>query len=333
MECEVRVLTYKRPKLLHRALMSLVGQSHQEWKAYVFDDSPAAESALVISEIGDRRIIYRGNPRNLGMAANTDQAFQAKPFGRADYAFILEDDNWLYANFITANIDALEKTGLDIMMRNQEIWIQDGDATSRKPRGETTTRGEWMSEGVLDVVALRAHLFFHEGVSHGALFWRLNAGVNLEVGSPITNTWLAERVRTTRVSRPLLFCSTPAAAFTLFKGEKEDLRTSALQREEYHCGAQVLLRHLICLHGRRIVGEAAKLAHCWERRYQFEQSLVRALYPFWRFRTLSLGAFVGFWAIAVRLRCRTGRHLARAIEESDPLGKKVRIWSSMCMKS
>src|SRR4051812_5914742 len=100
MKAEVRVLTYKRPIMLYRALMSLVAQSHPHWKAFVFDDSLAGEGESVVRRLGDSRIVYCRNASNLGMAANTDQAFQPTPIEDADFGCILEDDNWLFPNFI-----------------------------------------------------------------------------------------------------------------------------------------------------------------------------------------------------------------------------------------
>ena len=34
---EIRVVTYKRPQLLKRALCSVIDQTYQNWKALVFD--------------------------------------------------------------------------------------------------------------------------------------------------------------------------------------------------------------------------------------------------------------------------------------------------------
>ncbi len=45
---EVRITTYKRPDLLKRCLNSLLGQTFQDWQAYIFDDSPDQEGKTVL---------------------------------------------------------------------------------------------------------------------------------------------------------------------------------------------------------------------------------------------------------------------------------------------
>lgn len=316
---EVRVPTYRRPELLRRALASLIKQTYRDWAAYVFDDSASGEAAAVVQEMGCKRIKYRPNRGNLGSAANIDHSFNAECFGDASFACVLEDDNWIYPDFIERSVKTLQVTGLDIAMVNQDVWEQDGHIANKL--ANTTTRGLWMQEGVIDVGTLRSHLFFHEGISNGGLFWRLNAGVNLEVCPSITNTWLQEKLRTLRVAKPLVFLANPAAAFTLFKGRTDHFNSQPQRLAEYHFGAQALLRHIIHIHGRQIVLQAQMLATTSDRLRTFEHSLVRALYPYWQFRSISYRSLAGLTLTAIRSLLSAPGNLRDAVAECDPISK------------
>lgn len=166
--CEIRVATYKRPQLLKRALSSVIAQTYQNWKAIVFDDSPEQEGRQVIEALNDDRIIYQPHRENLGRAKNIDHAFQSKAYIGGKYAFALEDDNYLFPDFIDSNIAALEENNVNIVLRNQE-FRPDRDGQSIFV-GETT-REKWFQQGVYSPIELHSRLFFCEGITNGGLFW------------------------------------------------------------------------------------------------------------------------------------------------------------------
>jgi glycosyltransferase involved in cell wall biosynthesis len=71
---EVRVPTYKRPRLLRRALLSLCSQTHANWTCIVMDDSLEREGEKVCADINDPRITYSPNNANLGICENLNNA-------------------------------------------------------------------------------------------------------------------------------------------------------------------------------------------------------------------------------------------------------------------
>jgi GT2 family glycosyltransferase len=99
----IYVVTYRRPRLLERALRSLISQSYTARVAEVLNDDPSDERVL-ISSLADPRIHLSEPARRRGCTGNFNYAFRrvAEPF-----ASILEDDNWWEPEFLTAMLDAL----------------------------------------------------------------------------------------------------------------------------------------------------------------------------------------------------------------------------------
>lgn len=192
--CEVRVITHKRPVWLKRALQSLQAQTCQAWVAHVHDDSPEREGEAVVRLLSDPRIQYLPNEVNLGAAANLDQAFAAEARFGAEFAFILEDDNWLLPRFIEANVKLLDQRGGNLLMRNQWIAHQRDFSPAYELTSQTTLE-TWYSEGIFSPFDVRARMLLMQGVSNGGLFWRLGHGQRLQVGPLVRDSGLQEFCR------------------------------------------------------------------------------------------------------------------------------------------
>lgn len=253
--CEVRVPTYRRPAWLRRALLSLLAQSHGQWTALVMDDSPDREGEAVVRDLSDPRITYRANTRRLGAAGNLDQAFQTGPMAGGSHAFVLEDDNWILPGFVENNLRRMNEAGVNIVLRNQQIWAQKGDAFHDTGR---TTRGDWFRDGIHSEMSLRARLFFMEGVSNGGLFWSTKAGSRLQVGKDVTAAGVQEWCRTLGVREPLLFCAEPLAVWADL--EPANVNREARDDRHYARSVQSIRRALLSRHGRTITDEATRLA-------------------------------------------------------------------------
>src|SRR5882757_6155842 len=100
----IHVVTYRRPVLLERALLSLIAQTHQDWSAEVLNDDPGDERVgEIIARLGDPRIRLSSPAVRRGGTANFNHAFRplAEPF-----ASILEDDNWWEPAFLSTMLAA-----------------------------------------------------------------------------------------------------------------------------------------------------------------------------------------------------------------------------------
>lgn len=281
--CEIRIPTYKRPKLLKRALNSLIAQTHTNWIAIVMDDSLDQEGQYVISEINDNRIKYTPNQHNLGCAGNINQAFNPKSLVDGKYACVLEDDNWLKPNFLEANIESLRVNSVDLLLRNQEIWIQEENAV--KPTNRTT-RADWLeNQKIYSPIEIKAYLFFFEGASNGGLFWRTSLDSTFQVDKIVTDAGLQEYCRTMQIQDNLVFEIEPLCCWSEMSSEMS-LR-NGVQNRFFGRGIQSIKRHLINQYHTDIIKEAHSISQRLDRQSQFEYSLIDSLYLNYDFQYLN----------------------------------------------
>lgn len=289
--CEVRIPTYKRPQLLRRALQSLIDQDYQQWIAMVMDDSPDQEGQLIVEELGDDRIRYCPNSVNLGCAKNINQAFQSTAIAGGDYAFILEDDNWLMPQFISENIKLIEHYNINIVLRNQQIWTQQEDVAFPTSK---TTKGLWFTSQIYTPIELYSYLFFCEGISNGGLFWRTSLKSNLQVNESVRDAGLQEYCRTAQIIEPLFFAAEPLCYWSEMP-DYLSLRNSVTNRR-FGRGVQSLKRKLLNSYGLVLVQQASHLANLLGKEKDFELSLLDSLFVHYQFKNLDFLQQVYQWA-------------------------------------
>jgi len=214
---EIRVITYKRPRLLERALRSLQSQTYSHWRAVVYDDSRDFESREVVQALGDPRITVRQNPRNLGMIANLSQAFAAAPvFPEATHACILEDDNAFDPAWLEQNLVEMAAHPCRVMCRNyRSVDIHpDGSfqPTSHEPMRElygSVSRYLPFEERVKEA-------FFTYTIGTCCYFWQLDAQVDLSADCEKSNGPLIEPVRAISFRDPCWYAVEPLSDFSRF---------------------------------------------------------------------------------------------------------------------
>lgn len=272
--CEVRVPTFRRPAMLRRALASLRAQIEPRWTAIVMDDSPDCEAARVAEEFADPRILYQANKGRGGAAINIDRAFRTSSYTGTPYAFALEDDNALDPDFVADNIARLETSRCEILLRNQRIGVEAPDMEYRPT--DLTTRGSVLEDGHVDVLTLRAALFFCEGISNGGLFWRTDARSDLQVGPAVKSAALQEHVRTLKIDTPIVFAADPLATFSLPPGG--ETTREPLENRMYNRARQAILRRLLRQHGSTLVEAAQRLARTDEMQRRLTKELADILH-------------------------------------------------------
>lgn len=182
---EVRVITYKRPALLRRALGGLCNQTYTNWKAIVYDDSPEAEAFDVVARMRDDRIICRPNAKNLGAALNLCQAFGPEPLVESSvFACVLEDDNYFEPTLLERNVEVLTSVPEPVLARNFRMVDIQADGTVAWTPGEPLRT---MYGGQSKVLSYRDRVreaFFTFTIGNLSYFWRFNVGVNLSALEP-----------------------------------------------------------------------------------------------------------------------------------------------------
>lgn len=270
---EIRVPTYRRPHLLERALRSLIAQTEAKWVALVIDDSPNQEGRRIVERLGDSRIQYYPNLNHLGCAGNLDHAFDGRSYAGADYASVLEDDNWYLPELIASNLRMLNSSDHNILLRNQAICPESLDAAP--VLAGRTTRGGIFEEGEISPMKLRASLFFCEGVSNGGLFWRTTAANALQVGPEVSKSSLQEYCRSLLIREPILFASEPLAVFSV--PVQGHTRRELLSNRVFNRGRQSIWRRLLAFHDSELMEEARQMARTPQMRSRLTFALLDAL--------------------------------------------------------
>ncbi|UCF67356.1 MAG: glycosyltransferase family 2 protein [Acidobacteriota bacterium] len=98
--------TFRRPKLLRRAIESVLAQTHAELVVAVFDNHSEDETAAVVAELAarDPRVRYHCHARNLGAVANFQAGMDAV---ETPWFSFLSDDDVLLPGFYEHAIEQL----------------------------------------------------------------------------------------------------------------------------------------------------------------------------------------------------------------------------------
>jgi hypothetical protein len=199
----IYVVTYRRPRLLERALRSLISQSYTAWVAEVLNDDPSDERvAALISSLADSRIHLSEPARRRGGTGNFNYAFRrvAEPF-----ASILEDDNWWEPEFLTVMVDALGRhPEIALSCGNERVWQEQPDSTwidtgtTVWSAGNTEEKLEWSAVDKCGGARLcNSSLLFRTA---GAEHWQTPADIPIEV---------TEHFRERVIPHPFLLVSQP----------------------------------------------------------------------------------------------------------------------------
>ncbi|HTT77549.1 MAG TPA: glycosyltransferase family A protein, partial [Candidatus Binataceae bacterium] len=101
------VPTFRRPRLLERAIRSVLAQNYDAFQLCVYDNASGDETAAVVARLarGDPRIKYHRHPCNIGAWNNFKYGLDqvATP-----YFNFLSDDDALLPGFFEAALHALE---------------------------------------------------------------------------------------------------------------------------------------------------------------------------------------------------------------------------------
>ncbi len=100
--------TYRRPKLLQRAIHSVLNQTYPHFQVCIYDNASGDETAAIVAEIakGDSRVKYHCHPRNIGSIPNF--IFGMKQV-TTPYFSLLGDDNTLLPHFFEDAINILNR--------------------------------------------------------------------------------------------------------------------------------------------------------------------------------------------------------------------------------
>lgn len=110
----VVIATHNRPAALRQALTSLVRQSLQDWEALVIGDDCRSDTAAVVAEFRDARIVYIDLPVNFGEQSGPNNIGFARARGRF-VALLNHDDLW-FPDHLAAMTGWIDATGADVVL-------------------------------------------------------------------------------------------------------------------------------------------------------------------------------------------------------------------------
>jgi glycosyltransferase involved in cell wall biosynthesis len=98
--------TFNRRSLLMSAIASALGQSYSNIEVIISDNASDDGTQEAVAAIGDSRIHYQRNHRNLGPSANWMKCLD---LARGKYCSWLQDDDLLLTDFVASSVHALEE--------------------------------------------------------------------------------------------------------------------------------------------------------------------------------------------------------------------------------
>jgi glycosyltransferase involved in cell wall biosynthesis len=116
--------TYRRPKVLRRAISSVLAQTYPHFRICVYDNASGDETASVVAEFarGDPRVHYYCQPENIGAYPNF--IYGAERVDTPFFSFLSDDDLLLPAFYETA-LAGFEKYPEAILSITPTILVDD----------------------------------------------------------------------------------------------------------------------------------------------------------------------------------------------------------------
>jgi glycosyltransferase involved in cell wall biosynthesis len=110
----VIIPTYNRPKVIGRAIQSVLNQTYQNFEIIVIDDSPNDETEKVVKGFSDKRIKYIHNKERTNLPRARNQGVRESSEDSKYIAFLDDDDEWL-SRFLERTVEELEKNKEAVM--------------------------------------------------------------------------------------------------------------------------------------------------------------------------------------------------------------------------
>lgn len=237
--CRIYLCTYRRPKLLDRALKSLLQQTVQDWICELHNDDPEdAAPKLLVDAIADPRITLITHPRNLGATQTFNLVFQKveEPF-----VSLLEDDNWWQPNFLETMLNALaQHPHVEMAWSNMRMWQEQNE------NQWTDLQKSTFPFAIEEPFKLFnwAHSYQMLGALHsqGAMMVRTKHLDRYQVPAS-TPSAIVEHVRERAYSYPILFVNQELANFAVTRSTSRS-KNPAEWGASQHLLATTFLKHL-----------------------------------------------------------------------------------------
>lgn len=114
--------TYRRPKLLQKAIRSVLNQTYPHFQVCIYDNASGDDTSSVVAEIAreDPRVKYHCHSKNIGGIANFNYGMKQVT---TSYFSLLSDDNTLLPHFFEDAVNTLNRYPEAILFAGQTINV------------------------------------------------------------------------------------------------------------------------------------------------------------------------------------------------------------------
>ena len=127
----IAIPCYDQEVFLFECLNSLITQTMTDWEAFVVDDCSPLGTTIphIVASYGDNRIRFLKHKINRGPAASRNTGISA---GKAPTVVVLDADDFLHPDFLSATLSSLEQSNADCVFANLQcvglvnsIWFSE----------------------------------------------------------------------------------------------------------------------------------------------------------------------------------------------------------------
>jgi hypothetical protein len=209
----VFLCTYRRPRLLRRALAGLLAQTFTDWTCELHNDAPDDDTPrAILDELApaDPRFSYVAHEKNWGAVATFNHAYSGGP---EPFASLLEDDNWWEPTFLASALRALEHNpAASLVWANMKLWQEKSDGTWIDTGSTIWAQPNKSDEPVITFHPPELLQAFDALHSNGAMVFRPHTFRPKQV-SPALPFSIIEPARERAATGPLLLLTAPLAHF------------------------------------------------------------------------------------------------------------------------
>ncbi len=226
------ISTYHRPRLVRRAILSVLNQTYPHVIASVSDDASGDETRAVVTELArkDPRVEYHAHSTNQGMIANVISGMRRVT---TPFFTLLSDDNVLLPDFYETALKKFDQYPEAMFSATPMIFM------TEEGRIHTVTLNDW-KEGLYTPPQGILSLIRDPSIMEGAVFRRdvLDRVGTLELGTGQVSDWDF----VFRISARFPFAVTPRPGILFLR---DPSAYSLIQASEYSWPRwQKLIQHL-----------------------------------------------------------------------------------------
>ena len=152
--------TYDAELYLNESIDSILNQTFSDFDLYVYDDCSTDNTEELISKYNDKRLFYRKNTENLGIAKTLNKGLE-ELLPNYEYIARMDADDWSYPERFRKQIDFLENDRETVLCGTQGYWLKE---LNQNPivGWEYPIRNDY----------IRYYLLFAASFGHSSVFFR-----------------------------------------------------------------------------------------------------------------------------------------------------------------